>query len=108
MQVRVFRLFHDGEPVDLLSLRASCGTRGELRLRVRVGGRDAARDIHVASLEDEDGRYLVPCLDQVRVVEIRGRWLCLVGEEVRPTNRGRKRIRSLRFPQTWWCRASGE
>ncbi len=107
MQARIFRLFQDGEPVDLDWLRESRGVRGELRLRVRLSGREAARDIHVASLEDETGRYIVPCLDQAKIVEIRGPWLCLVGVEIQPVNRGRKRVLANRFQQTWWCRVAG-
>ena len=106
MKARVFRLFRNGAAVDSERLRESGGPCGELRLRIRLGGRDALRDIHVASLEDDAGGYLVPCLDHARVVEIRGQWLCLAGEEVLPINRGRKRIRANRFPQTWWCRVT--
>lgn len=104
MKAKVWRLFHEGQPVDRDRLRASKPAEGELVVRLRVGGRDERQDIHLAALLGADDTYLLPVLDSARLVEVRGAWLRLVGVEVIPEGRGIKNMRAERHRQEWWCR----
>ncbi|RYF29947.1 MAG: hypothetical protein EOO23_06255 [Comamonadaceae bacterium] len=103
MHASVFRLLHQGRAIDRDKLRASHPARGELHLRLRVNGREPQWDILLATLE-VGGRYVIPCLDRARVVEIRGRWMHLHGVEVNPRGNSPKRLVSDNYRQEWWCK----
>ena len=98
MQARVYRLRERGLWLDRLVVRQRPPATGELELRLRLLGRTPARNIYLAVLSQED-KYVIPPLDDARVVAISGRWLHLEGEEVTAL-RGKESHR----PQEWWCR----
>lgn len=104
MKAKVWRLFHEGQPVDRNKLRASRPAEGELVVRLRVTGRHERLDIHLAALLGADDGYLLPVLDHARLVEMRGAWMRLAGIEVIPLNRSLKSQQADRHHQEWWCK----
>jgi hypothetical protein len=95
---KVYLLRHKGVPIDPARVRRSPPHRGDLALRVRL--QDHRNCVLLAQLLLGDA-YLLPPLDQARVVEIRGYWIHIEGLEVH--QRGRKGD-GQRYPQEWWCR----
>jgi hypothetical protein len=58
----------------------------------------------VEQLVCEDGEtYVLPVLDGARVLVVEGDGLLTTGIEVIVLSRGIKNIKSIRYPQTWWC-----
>jgi hypothetical protein len=57
-----------------------------------------------AQLLAEDGAtYVLPVLDQARLVKIEKDGLLLSGMEVIPVGRGAKSQQSVDYPQSWYC-----
>ncbi len=88
-------------------VRRSAPARGELALRLRLEGRGSRAAVYLASLMADDCSYVIPALDDARLVELRGRWFRLAGTEVIPLGRSMKRIPTTRYRQEWWCRVEG-
>lgn len=107
MQANVWRLFQRGEALDRAWVRRSTPARGELALRLRLEGRGSRDAVYLACLMADDCAYVIPALDDARLVELRGRWLRLPGTEVIPSGRSMKRIPTTRYRQEWWCRVEG-
>lgn len=107
MQVAVWRLFADGKALDRQRVRGSRPREGTLVFRLRITGRESRWDIFMASLEDSQGNYCIPCLDGARIEEVEGRWLRIAGREVIPRGRSVK-SKADTYPQVWWCRVAGQ
>lgn len=99
----VYRLRHKGQRLESEAVR-NTRSLGELLFTERVHDPRPGRSLMVAMLLATDGEsYVLPVLDQARVVRIRGRGTLIAGTEVIPLGRGIKNIRSERYRQTWWC-----
>ena len=95
----VYRCRREGRLLDREAIAGS-PTRGELRV-LRKGMK------RVAVLLAHDGEtYLLPLLDQVKLLAMNQQGVLLKGLEVLPP-RGAKGPDTL-FPQTWWCVLRGE
>ncbi len=106
MQARVWRLFDQGQRIERERLRRMQPAVGELVFRLRLTGRIERWDVFLAVLMHPSLEYVIPALDQARLVEIRGGWLHLEGTEVLPRGRSAKRIAVDRYKQEWWCRVA--
>lgn len=99
----VYRTRHLGERRDREAIRRDRNI-GNLMYGVRVYDAKPAWRVMMAQLIGDDGeRYVVPMLDHARLLRIRGDGFLLGGQEVVPTSRGRKNIKTVRYPQAWWC-----
>lgn len=84
-------------------VRSHCAL-GDLVFTERLHDPRPGRSIMLAMLLKEDGEsYVIPALDQARVLRIRGKGVLITGLEVQPHGRGMKNIKADRFRQTWWC-----
>lgn len=103
MLVDVYRVRYRGVKQERERIRQD-KHRGELAYRVRLYDPRPRWCVMKAVLLGSDGEhYVLPVLDQARVVEVRGEGLLITGIEVIPTSRGIKNIKSDHYPQTWWC-----
>jgi hypothetical protein len=92
MQCTVYLLREYGKRLPLEVVRAGPGVRGWLR----VGPRSAIREAQ-AHLVDQDGKDLLPVLEQVLIKRLDGRGLLLQGLNTMPY----PLIQTVR--QGWWC-----
>lgn len=64
--------------------------------------------IMTATLCDSCYAYIIPCLDQARVVRSEPHGVLLTGIEIIPLKRGAKNHSYDCFRQTWWCVPAAE
>lgn len=99
----VYRLRHLGQELERDVVRHNRAL-GELVYTERLHDPRPGRSVMAAMLLGADGEsYVVPVLDQARVLRIRGKGVLIAGIEVVPRGRGAKIIKADRFRQTWWC-----
>ena len=103
MLVDVYRCRVRGEKQDPDAIRQD-RHRGRLRYALRLHDPRPGRSVMVAQLVGADGEtYVLPVLDRARVLAVKGDRLLITGVEVIALGRGIKNIKSMRYPQTWWC-----
>lgn len=100
----VYPIRHGGQKRDPEKIRLS-PHRGELIYSTRLYDiRPRWRVMYAQLLSTSgSGSYVLPVLDQARLVRIRDTGLLIAGTEIIPTSQGIKNVKSDDFPQTWWC-----
>ncbi|MDM0086738.1 MULTISPECIES: hypothetical protein [unclassified Variovorax] len=97
----VYRIRRGGEPLhpdDIRLLRVT----GELRYGIRLL-RGQYKIMKAQLLAADGATYVIPVLDQARLLKIEKDGILITGTEIIPTSRGIKNIKSNDYPQTWWC-----
>ena len=103
MQVRVYRLRHQGIALDRAQVRQTLPSTGELEMCLRLTGQGTSWNVYLAVLMRPDASYVITCLDRSRVIAVRGRWLKIEGLEIIPRGSSVKRLATDTYPQEWWC-----
>ena len=103
MRCAVYRLRRLGHKLEIEAVKGGL-VHGELVFTKRLHDPRPGRSVMVAMLLAPDGEsYVIPVLDQARVLRIRGHGFLIAGVEVHPRRRAMKNIQADRYRQTWWC-----
>ena len=102
--MQVYRLFEKGLRLPRERVFGLGAVQGELILKTRpIWPRQA---VWIAQLMRADQSYLLPVLDDARVVSVTRRGLLIEGREIIPP-RGAKGF-DTRYAQAWWCELGNE
>ena len=103
MVCAVYRTRNLGERRDREAIRRDRNI-GDLIYGVRVYDPQPQWRVMKAQLIGPDGvNYVVPMLDQARLLRVRGNGLLIGGREIIVLSRGAKNIKSAQYSQAWWC-----
>lgn len=103
MLVNANRLRSEGVRRDTETVRVT-PARGELLFSVRLHDPRPGRSVYKAALlVPDEYRYVYPVLDKARILKVTKEGVLVTGQEVIPTSRGIKNVKSVEFKQSWWC-----
>lgn len=97
----MYRIRRAGEklhPDDVRLVRVT----GDLRFGYRML-RGQLKIMKAQLLAEDGATYVIPVLDRARLVKIEGNGILLTGIEIIPITKGIKNIKSVDYPQSWYC-----